>query len=95
MYPYTAERRDVLENTPPEAQEISKGPKGPRAISRASGSKIPARGKSRGPMDNTISEEYVIQYIIPVASVYQEIHPNSVVNIDSVKINTSLIMMRE
>ena len=25
MYPYTAERRDVLENTPPEAQEISQG----------------------------------------------------------------------
>ena len=25
MYPYTAERRDVLENTLPEAQEISQG----------------------------------------------------------------------
>ena len=25
LYPYTAERRDVLENTPPEAQEISQG----------------------------------------------------------------------
>ena len=28
MYPYTAERRDVLENTLPEAQEISQGPRG-------------------------------------------------------------------
>ena len=25
LYPYTAERRDVLENTLPEAQEISQG----------------------------------------------------------------------
>ena len=50
MYPYTAERRDVLENTLPEAQEISQG-RGfcPRAISRAEGCKIPTQGKSRGP----------------------------------------------
>ena len=33
--------------------------------------------------------------IIPVASEYQEIHPNSAMNLDTVKINTSLIMMRE
>ena len=33
--------------------------------------------------------------IIPVASGYKEIHPYSAMNIDSVKINTSLIMMRE
>ena len=33
--------------------------------------------------------------IFPVASGYQEIHPYSAMNIDSVKINTSLIMMRE
>ena len=33
--------------------------------------------------------------IIPVASEYQEIHPYSAVNIDNVKINTSVIMMRE
>ena len=33
--------------------------------------------------------------ITPVASGYQEIHPYSVMNIDSVKINTSLIMMKE
>ena len=33
--------------------------------------------------------------ITPVASGYQEIHPDSAMNIDSVKINTSLIMMKE
>ena len=33
--------------------------------------------------------------ITPVASGYQEIHPYSAMNIDSVKINTSLIMMEE
>ena len=33
--------------------------------------------------------------ITPVASGYQEIHPYSAMNIDSVKINTSLIMMKE
>ena len=33
--------------------------------------------------------------VTPVASRYQEIHPYSAMNIDSVKINTSLIMMKE
>ena len=33
--------------------------------------------------------------IIPVANGYQEIHPYSAINIDSVEINTSLIMMKE
>ena len=33
--------------------------------------------------------------ITPVASGYREIHPYSAMNIDSVKINTSLIMMKE
>ena len=33
--------------------------------------------------------------ITPVASGYQEIHPYSAMNIDSVKINISLIMMKE
>ena len=33
--------------------------------------------------------------ITPVASGYQQIHPYSAMNIDSVKINTSLIMMKE
>ena len=31
MCPYTAERRDVLENTLPEAQEISQGPRGAKS----------------------------------------------------------------
>ena len=31
LYPYTAERRDVLENTLPEAQEISQGPRGAKS----------------------------------------------------------------
>ena len=33
--------------------------------------------------------------ITPIASEYHEIHPYSAMNIDSVKINTSLIMMKE
>ena len=33
--------------------------------------------------------------IIPVASGYQEIHPYTAMNIDSVKMNTSLMMMKE
>ena len=33
--------------------------------------------------------------ITPVASGYQEIHPYSAMHIDSVKINISLIMMKE
>ena len=33
--------------------------------------------------------------ITPAASRYQEIHPYSAMNIDIVKINTSLIMMKE
>ena len=33
--------------------------------------------------------------ITPVASGYQEIHPYSTMQIDSIKINTSLIMMKE
>ena len=42
-------------------------------------------------MDNMI----ISFNITPVASGYQEIHPYSAMNIDSVKINTSLIMMKE
>ena len=42
-----------------------------------------------------ISEDHVIQYIIPVDSEYQEIRPYSAVNIDSVKINQTLILMGE
>ena len=34
-------------------------------------------------------------HFTPVASGYQKIHPYSAMNINSVKINTSLIMMKE
>ena len=39
LSPYTDERRDVSENTPPEAREISRGMQNPRPreISRAEG----------------------------------------------------------
>ena len=39
LYPYTAERRDVLENTHPEAREIARGVQNPRPreISRVEG----------------------------------------------------------
>ena len=46
--PYTAERRDVLENTLPEAQEISQG----RGFCTPRPERLPegeARGQSRGP----------------------------------------------
>ena len=48
MNPYTAERRDVSENTPPEAQEISQG----RGFCTPRPERMPegeARGQSRGP----------------------------------------------
>ena len=46
-------------------------------------------------MDNMIFEDHFTHYAIYAYREYQEIHPYSVVNIDSVKINTSLIMMKE
>ena len=48
LYPYTAERRDVLENTLPEAQEISQG----WGFCTPRPERLPegeARGQSRGP----------------------------------------------
>ena len=48
LYPYTAERRDVLGNTSPEAQEISRG----RGFCTPRPERLPegeARGQSRGP----------------------------------------------
>ena len=58
----------------------------------------------RGVFPNTLPREQEVYriilslkimsfYIIPVSTEYQEIHPYSVVNIDNVKINTT--MMRE
>ena len=46
-------------------------------------------------LDNMIFEDHFTQYAISASWKYQEIHPYSAVNIDSVKINTSLIMMKE
>ena len=49
LNPYTAERRDVSENTPPEAQEISQG----RGFCTPRPERLPegeARGQSRGPI---------------------------------------------
>ena len=48
LYPYTAERRDVLGNTSPEAREISQG----RGFCTPRPERLPegeARGQSRGP----------------------------------------------
>ena len=48
LYPYTAERRDVLGNTSPEAREISRG----QGFCTPRPERFPegeARGKSRGP----------------------------------------------
>ena len=48
MSPYTDERRDVSENTPPEAREISRG----RGFCTPRPERLPegeARGQSRGP----------------------------------------------
>ena len=46
-------------------------------------------------MDNVIFEDHFTQYAISASREYQEIHPYSAMNIDSVNINTSLIMMKE
>ena len=46
-------------------------------------------------MDNVIFEDHFTQYAISASREYQEIHPYSAVYIYSVKINTSLIMMKE
>ena len=83
LCPYTAERRDVLGNTPPEAREISQG--------RGFCNPIFSPGSVR--------EIHSLGKYFSVHSLghreYQEIHTFSALNIDSVKINTSLLMMRE
>ena len=90
MHPYTAERRGVLGNTSPENLEIFLGPHvgvqnpRPREISSSEGDAFP----------NTPLLSAVYGFIIiTVASEYQGIYPYSA--IDSVKINTSLMMIRE
>ena len=49
----------------------------------------------RGPRDCLRAKPEGSLDINPVAIEYQEIHTYSALNIDSVKINTSLLMMRE
>ena len=61
LYPYTAERRDVLENTLPEAQEIFQGPRG---------AKSPPEGNLEG-LGGCIS-----QYIPPLGSVRIQYFPS-------------------
>ena len=99
LYPYTAERRDVLGCTSPttkgfpEAREMSRG-RSPRDISRAEGN-LEVGGDVQ---PNTSQLEAVYGHsliIISYQGMYQEIHPCMAGSIDSVKINTSLLMMRE
>ena len=61
LNPYTAERRDVSGNTPPEAQEISQG----RGICTPRPERLPggeARGQSRGPLPNFISKSTALHH---------------------------------
>ena len=99
LYTYIAERRDVLGCTSPttkrfpEAREMSRG-RSPRDISRAEGN-LEVGGDVQ-----TNSSRFEAVYghsliINPSQGIYQEIHPCRVSSIDSVKINTSLPMMRE
>ena len=99
LYPYTAERRDVLGCTSPttkrfpEAREMSRG-RSPRDILRAKGNL-----EVGGDVQPNISWlEAVCGHTLiinPYQGIYQEIHPCRAVSIGRVKINTSLLMMRE
>ena len=98
MYTYTAERRDVLGCTSPttkrfpEAREMSRG-RSPRDISRAEGN-LEVGGDVQ-PNSSRFEAVYGHSLIInPSLGMYQEIHPCRASSIDSVKINTSLPMMR-
>ena len=99
LYTYTAERRDVLGCTSPttkkfpEAREMSRG-RSPRDISRAEGN-LEVGGDVQ-PNTSRFEAVYGHSLIInPSLGMYQEIHPCRASSIDSVKINTSLPMMRE
>ena len=99
LYPYTAERRDVLGCTSPttkrfpEAREMSRG-RSPRDISRAEGN-LEVGGDVQ-PNTSRLEAVYGHSLIInPYQGMYQEIHPYRAGSIDSVEINTSLLMMRE
>ena len=99
MYTYTAERRDVLGCTSPttkrfpEAREMSRG-RSPRDISRAEGN-LEVGGDVQ-PNTSRFEAVYGHSLIInPSLGMYQEIHPCRASSTYSVKINTSLPMMRE
>ena len=99
MYTYTAERRDVLGCTSPttkrfpEAREMSRG-RSPRDISRAEGN-LEVGGDVQ-PNSSRFEAVYGHSLIInPSLGMYQEIHPCRASSTYSVKINTSLPMMRE
>ena len=93
LYTYTAERRDVLGNTSPEAREMSRG-RSPRDILRAGGN-LEVGGDVQ-PNSSRFEGVYGHSLIInPSLGMYQEIHSCRASSINSVKINTSLPMMRE
>ena len=99
LYTYTAERRDVLGCTSPttkrfpEAREMSRG-RSPRDISRAEGN-LEVGGDVQ-PNSSRFEAVYGHSLIInPSLGMYQEIHPCRASSTYSVKINTSLPMMRE
>ena len=69
LNPYTAERRDVSENTPPEAQEISQG----RGFCTPRPERLPkgeARGQSRGPREISRAEGGVFSDTSRLEAVY-------------------------
>ena len=77
----------------PEAREMSRG-RSPRDISRAEGN-LEVGGDVQ-PNTSRLEAVYGHSLIInPYQGMYQEIHPCMAGSIDSVKINTSLLMMRE
>ena len=99
LYTYTAETRDVLGCTSPttkrfpEAREMSRG-RSPRDISRAEGN-LEVGGDVQ-PNTSRFEAVYGHSLIInPSLGMYQEIHPCRASSTYSVKINTSLPMMRE
>ena len=77
----------------PEAREMSRG-RSPRDISRAEGN-LEVGGDVQ-PYTSRFEAVYGHSLIInPSPGMYQEIHPCWVISIDSVKINTPLLMMRK
>ena len=76
----------------PDDQEISRGPRetsqGQREISRSEGDVQPNSSRFEAVYGHSL-------IINPSLGMYQEIHPCNASSIDSIKINTSLVMMKE